>query len=66
MKPSFHPPVSLAELEEAHRKVAVLVTRNDAYVRIFARLEAELVIARAQNDPVAKARAIVERQRAIA
>lgn len=59
-------PVTLGDLEAAHRKVAILLTRNDAYLPIFTRLEAELIVARADSDPIAKARAIMERQRAMA
>lgn len=63
---STHQPVSLARLEAAHRKAAALVVMDEVYAPVFARLEAELVLARADSDPVAKARAILERQRAVA
>lgn len=68
MSAADHPvtaPVTLAELEEAYEILAILTAEEPVYLPIFARLEAELVIARAQN-PIEKARAMLAAQKAIA
>lgn len=61
---NHHRPVTLAELEQAHRTLAVLAAEEPVYLAVFARLDAELVIARAEGDPVAKAQAMLAAQRA--
>ncbi|RWX60498.1 hypothetical protein EN780_31880 [Mesorhizobium sp. M4B.F.Ca.ET.089.01.1.1] len=56
----------LARLKAAHAFVAGLVVEDAIYAPIFTRLEAEIAAEEARGDPIAKARAIVAAQRAIA
>jgi hypothetical protein len=56
----------LDRLRAAQAKVAKLVLTDTAYVPIFARLEQEIAIAEADGDVLARARAVVARQSAIA
>ena len=64
--PASHRPLTLAELEHAHQTLAMLTAEDPVYLPIFARLEAALIIARTADDPVAKARAMLAAQRAVA
>ena len=64
--PASHRPLTLAELEHAHETLAMLAAEDRVYLPIFARWEAELIVARAADDAVAKARAMLAAQRAVA
>lgn len=56
----------LERLRAAHAKAAEIVVEDPAYSQIFIRLEAELrdAEARRQDDPVARARALLMKERA--
>lgn len=56
----------LARLHRARAIVAVLVIEDAIYAPIFARLEAEIAAEEARGDPIARARAIVSAQSAMA
>lgn len=56
----------LARLKSARATVAALVVEDAIYAPIFARLESEIAAEEARGDPIARARAIVSAQRAMA
>ncbi|WP_062018048.1 hypothetical protein [Aureimonas sp. AU4] len=56
---------SIAELHEMRSTVADLVAREPAYLPIFERLDA-MVGAHEANDPIARARALIAAQKAMA
>jgi len=58
-------PVTLDELQRMHRMAAALVIADPVYLPIFERVEHELAIFVAKDDPITMARAIAARQRAI-
>lgn len=62
-------PVTLSDLQRLHAaqaKVAKLVVSDPAYAPIFVRLEHEISLAQAEGDVMARARAVVARQSAMA
>lgn len=59
-------PSDLQRLHAARAKVAKLVVSDPAYAPIFVRLEHEITLAQAEDDVMARARAIVARQSAMA
>ena len=59
-------PVTLSDLQEMHRKAAVLVLADPVYLPIFERIEHELAAYEAQGDAIARARAVAARYRAVA
>lgn len=56
----------LDRLKAARATVAALVVEDPIYAPIFARLETEIAVEEARGDPLARARAIVAAQNAIA
>jgi N-methylhydantoinase B/oxoprolinase/acetone carboxylase alpha subunit len=58
--------VDLETLQKAHRKVAALVVRNQAYVPIFERLEREIAMLEAEGDVISRARAVSAHYKAVA
>lgn len=56
----------LARLKAARATVAALVVEDAIYAPIFTRLEAEIAAEEARGDPIARARAIVAAQSAMA
>ncbi len=62
-------PATLSDLQRLHSaqaKVAKLVVADPAYAPIFVRLEHEISLAQAEGDVMARARAVVARQSAMA
>ncbi|MFB9984353.1 hypothetical protein ACFSQQ_16495 [Mesorhizobium kowhaii] len=57
---------TLGRLKAARATVAKLVVEDAIYAPIFARLEAEIAAEEERGDPIARARAIVAAQRAMA
>ncbi|WP_407473636.1 hypothetical protein [Sulfitobacter sp. PM12] len=58
-------PDQLERLKAARHKVAQLVLIDRVYLPIFERLESEIVALEVDNDMLARARALVQRQKAI-
>jgi hypothetical protein len=58
--------ITLIRLQAAYAKVAALVVANPVFIPIFERLNAEIATFEMQDDIVARARAVVSRQKAIA
>jgi hypothetical protein len=55
----------LKRLKKAQHKVAQLVMTDRVYLPIYERLESEIIAHENQSDLVERARALVQRQRAI-
>lgn len=60
------PSSDLERLIRARDKVARMVMQNSDLLPVFERLEAEVTAAEAAGDAVARARALLARQRAMA
>ncbi len=58
-------PDQLERLKAARHKVAQLVLIDRVYLPIFERLESEIVALEMENDLLARARALVQLQKAI-
>lgn len=56
---------NLKNLQMAHQKVAALLLHDEAYLPIFLRLERELADLKQKDDALSRARAAVERYRAV-
>ena len=57
---------TLDRLKAARATVAELVVEDSVYAPIFARIEAEIAAEELRGDPIARARAIVAGQKAMA
>jgi hypothetical protein len=58
--------ITLIRLQAAYSKVAALVVADPVFMPIFERLTGEIAAFEMQDDIVARARAVVSRQKAIA
>ncbi len=53
-------------LQSAHRKLAVLVLHDPAYLPIFERIEKEIALLDDQGDAISRARAVAALHRQVA
>lgn len=58
--------ITITRLQAAYAKVAALVVHDPVYIPIFERLDAEIAAFETAGDIVARARAVLNRQKAIA
>lgn len=56
----------LKSLQSAHRKLAVLVLHDPAYLPIFVRIEKEIALLTDQRDAISRARAVAALHRQVA
>ena len=58
--------ISIIRLQAAYAKVAAMVVSDPVFIPVFERLNAEIAAYEMEGDIVARAKAIVNRQKAIA
>ena len=58
--------IELKSLQSAHRKLAVLVCHDPAYLPIFERIEKEIAILNASGDVISRARAVAALHKQVA